>query len=47
MYKAGVCSGHMSDIGAADGVCGPRAFFGRFIAKSFGLPTWYVLPNLR
>ena len=39
-YKEGVCSGHMSDIPAADGVCGPRAFFGRFIAKSFGIPTW-------
>jgi len=30
----------MSDIPAADGVCGPRAFFGRFAVKSFGLPTW-------
>ena len=39
-YKEGVCSGHMSDIPAADGVCGPRAFFGRFVAKSFGIPTW-------
>jgi chemotaxis protein histidine kinase CheA len=24
------------------GVCGRRAFFGRFIAKSFGMPTWGV-----
>lgn len=24
------------------GVCGRRAFFGRFIVKSFGLPTWGV-----
>ncbi len=24
------------------GVCGRRAFFGRFITKSFGLPTWGV-----
>jgi len=22
------------------GKCGPRAFFGRFICKSFGIPTW-------
>lgn len=24
------------------GICGRRAFFGRFIVKSFGLPTWGV-----
>jgi hypothetical protein len=24
------------------GICGRRAFFGRFICKSFGLPTWGV-----
>ena len=28
------------DIAAADGVCGPRAWFGRFCYRSFGLPTW-------
>ena len=25
---------------SAGGECGPRAFFGRFICKSFGIPTW-------
>ena len=24
------------------GMCGPRAWFGRFICKSFGIPTWGV-----
>ena len=24
------------------GVCGRRAFFGRFILRSFGIPTWGV-----
>lgn len=28
------------DIAAAGGVCGPRAWFGRFCKRSFGLPTW-------
>jgi hypothetical protein len=27
---------------SAGGECGPRAFFGRFIAKAWGLPTWGV-----
>ncbi|CAJ1934484.1 unnamed protein product [Cylindrotheca closterium] len=27
---------------SAGGVCGARAWFGRFIAKSFGMPTWGV-----
>lgn len=39
-YKVGVCDGHYSQIPAADGVCGPRAFFGRFCREAFGLPTW-------
>ena len=25
---------------SAGGECGPRAFFGRFIAKAWGIPTW-------
>eukprot|EP00937_MAST-01D_sp_MAST-1D-sp2_P002383 g2383.t1 len=35
-----VCSGHYASIPAADGVCGPRAFFGRFTRLAFGIPTW-------
>ena len=35
-----VCSGHYAEIPAADGVCGPRAFFGRATRLAFGLPTW-------
>ena len=27
---------------SAGGECGPRAFFGRFICKAFGTPTWGV-----
>jgi hypothetical protein len=27
---------------SAGGKCGPRAFFGRFICKAFGIPTWGV-----
>lgn len=27
---------------SAGGECGPRAFFGRFISKAWGLPTWGV-----
>jgi hypothetical protein len=27
---------------SAGGECGPRAFFGRFISKSWGIPTWGV-----
>lgn len=36
----GVCDGHYANIPVADGVCGPRAFFGRYTRLSFGLPTW-------
>ena len=35
-----VCGGHYSEIPASDGVCGPRAFFGRATRLAFGLPTW-------
>lgn len=35
-----VCAGHYAQIPASDGVCGPRAFFGRFTRLAFGLPTW-------
>jgi len=35
-----VCSGHYAQIPAGDGVCGPRAFFGRATRLAFGLPTW-------
>lgn len=28
---------------ARGGKCGPRAFFGKFINKSFGIPTWGLL----
>ena len=38
----GVCNGHYAQIPAAGGECGPRAFFGRFARKAFGLPTWGV-----
>lgn len=34
--------GHKAQIPAAGGECGPRAFFGRFTRKAFGLPTWGV-----
>jgi hypothetical protein len=30
------------DLLSAGGECGPRAFFGRFISKAWGLPTWGV-----
>eukprot|EP00729_Bicosta_minor_P005642 gene5642-15534_t len=36
----GVCNGHYSDIPVGGDVCGGRAFWGRFVAKSFGRPTW-------
>jgi len=36
----GVCDGHYAEIPASDGVCGPRAFFGRFTRLAWGLPTW-------
>ena len=35
-----VCDGHYASIPASDGVCGPRAFFGRFTRLAFGVPTW-------
>ena len=38
----GICTGHYAQIPAAGGECGPRAFFGRFTRKAFGLPTWGV-----
>ena len=38
-YKQ-VCDGHYSNIPVGNGVCGPRAFFGRFTRLAFGLPTW-------
>ena len=31
---------HYSDIPAGGDVCGGRAFWGRFVRKGFGLPTW-------
>ena len=37
-----VCNGHYSQIPAAGGECGWRAFFSRFVRKAFGLPTWGV-----
>jgi hypothetical protein len=37
---AGVCDGHYSDIPVGGDVCGGRAFWGRFVSKSFGRPTW-------
>jgi hypothetical protein len=39
-FKKGVCNGSYSMIPAAGGVCGPRAFFGRFTRQAFGLPVW-------
>jgi hypothetical protein len=36
----GVCNGHYSDIPVGGDVCGGRAFWGRFVRKAFGLPTW-------
>jgi hypothetical protein len=36
----GICDGHYAEIPAADGVCGPRAFFGRFTRLAFGMPVW-------
>ena len=38
-YKVGICNGHYAQIPAADGVCGPRAFFGRYTRLAFGMPT--------
>ena len=37
---SGVCDGHYSDIPVGGDVCGGRAFWGRFVSKSFGRPTW-------
>ena len=39
-FPRGVCSGHYSDIPVGGDVCGGRAFWGRFVRKGFGLPTW-------
>lgn len=39
-FLGGICDGHYSQIPAANGVCGPRAFFGRFTRLAFGLPVW-------
>jgi len=39
-FPGGVCSGHYSDIPVGGDVCGGRAFWGRFVRKAFGLPTW-------
>lgn len=36
----GICDGHYAQIPAADGVCGLRAFFGRFTKLAFGIPVW-------
>jgi hypothetical protein len=41
-FKPGACNGHEAQIPAGGGECGPRAFFGRFSRKAFGLPTWGV-----
>jgi len=38
----GICTGHFWQIPAAGGVCGPRAFFGRFTRKAYGVPTFGV-----
>lgn len=38
----GICTGHFYQIPAAGGVCGPRAFFGRYTRKAFGVPTFGV-----
>lgn len=35
-------SANFRDVPAAGGVCGPRAWFGRFTRRAFGLPTWGV-----
>jgi hypothetical protein len=39
-HLPGICDGHYAQIPAADGVCGPRAFFGRFNKLAFGIPVW-------
>jgi hypothetical protein len=39
-WDPAVCGGHYAQIPAGDGVCGPRAFFGRFTRLAFGMPTW-------
>jgi hypothetical protein len=36
----GVCNGHYSDVPVGGDVCGGRAFWGRFVCKAFGRPTW-------
>lgn len=36
----GLCDGHYTLIPAMDGVCGYRAFFGRFVRNAHGIPTW-------
>ena len=36
----GLCDGHYTQIPAMDGVCGYRAFFGRFTRNAHGIPTW-------
>eukprot|EP01052_Picozoa_sp_SAG31_P006627 SAG31_NODE_306_length_17979_cov_7.825447_14_plen_852_part_00 len=41
-FKPGACNGHEAQIPTGGGECGPRAFFGRFSRKAFGLPTWGV-----
>ena len=41
-FKPGACNGREAQIPAGGGECGPRAFFGRFSRKAFGLPTWGV-----
>eukprot|EP01043_Picozoa_sp_COSAG02_P048084 COSAG02_NODE_4686_length_5092_cov_3.370318_2_plen_590_part_00 len=41
-FKPGICNGSYSEIPAAGGVCGPRAFFGRYARQAFGLPVWGV-----
>jgi hypothetical protein len=39
-FPEGVCSGRYADIPCGGDVCGGRAFWGRFVRKGFGLPTW-------
>jgi len=39
VFPDGRANGRYRDIPAAGGVCGMRAFFGRFSRRSFGLPT--------
>jgi len=34
------CAPNFNAIPASGGVCGPRAWFGRFCKRAFGLPTW-------